>query len=52
MESYVFCRVMSDLGDVDVGENLTPANMNKGDIFAIRYAPIEGLVEVGDVLLI
>mmetsp|Transcript_10778 Transcript_10778/g.19033 ORF Transcript_10778/g.19033 Transcript_10778/m.19033 type:complete len:226 (+) Transcript_10778:190-867(+) len=54
LDSYVFCRVERTIGDAqfDDGPNAAPVSLIEGDLLAIRYKPIRGLVQNGDVVLV
>ena len=48
MDSFVFCRIQDDLGEVqmdDRGEQ--QSTLNKGDVHVLRYRPIRQLVADG-----
>ena len=53
-DTYVFCRIKEDLGEVQLDEHAADSRtpLNEGDLQVLRYLPIQALVENDDVELI
>ena len=53
-DTYVFCRIKEDLGEVqlDPYEATARTELNAGDLHVLRYLPIQALVENDEVELI
>jgi GINS complex subunit 4 len=51
-QTAVFCRVLRDVGVVSVPGTDAAFEMNRGDVFVVRWSVIRSAVEVGDVELI
>jgi GINS complex subunit 4 len=52
MDKAVFCRVLRDIGTVQVDGTDVKCDMTRGDAWVIRWSAIKDAVERGDVELI
>jgi hypothetical protein len=50
MNQHVLCRVLRNIGRVDIG-NATGTELKEGDIYLLRYEAIRASLEAGDVTL-
>merc|ERR1712232_424839 len=45
LDTFVFCRVEKDVGQVSMDdEGEIAINLQRGDVLALRYRPIQGLI--------
>ena len=46
LDEYVFCKVLEDIGQVQVGEDdeTPPVELLRGDIYTLRYRPMRSMV--------
>ena len=51
LDEYVFCRVLDDIGTLRVSDD-QDLELNVGDIYALRYSTIQGLLLQGKLHLV
>lgn len=52
LDAAVFCRVLRDVGVVHVPGTDTAFEMNRGDVYVVRWSVVRERVLAGDVELI
>lgn len=51
LDKHVFCRVLDDVGELDIDDATEPVTLSRGSAFIVPYRRVRALVEDGSVEL-